>query len=72
MKSFVSSTFGALVSLFLVSFSMATFSNYSGSAQAAVLRRDGVIPPANVPLDLVPQYFNLMDKCNAGGADAVR
>lgn len=72
MKSFATSCFGALTSIFLVLINMANLSNYSGSVQAAVLRRDGVIPPTNVPLDLVPQYFKLMDKCNEGGADTVR
>ena len=72
MKSFATSSFSALTALFLVLFNVATFSNYTGSVQAAVLRRDGVVPPTNVPLDLVPKYFKLMDKCNEGGDNAVR
>jgi len=71
MKSFATSSFRALTSLFLV-LVMANFSTYSGAVQAAALRRDGIIPPINVPLDLVPEYFKLMDKCNEGDADTVR
>ena len=70
MKSFATSSFSALTSFFLVLFNVATFSNYSGSVQAAALRRDG-LPPPNVPLDLVPKYLKLMEKCNNGGDDAV-
>ena len=59
MKSFSTSTFGAFTTLFFV---------LAGSVQAAVIPRDGVLPPTNVPLDLVPKYFQLMDKCNADDA----
>jgi len=57
MKSFATSNFGALTTLFFV---------LAGSVGAAVLPRDGLLPPTNVPLDLIPKYFDLMDKCNAG------
>jgi len=70
--SFSTSSFGALTSLFLALLNMAILSSYSGSAQAAVLPRDGLLPPTNIPLDLIPKYFELMDKCNAGGPDTVR
>jgi len=63
--SFSTSSFGALTSL------LAILSSYSGSVQAAVLPRDGLLPPTNVPLDLVPKYLELMDKCNAS-PDTVR
>ena len=56
MKSFAASTFGALTTLFFV---------LAGSVQAAVFPRDGLLPPTNVPLDLVPKYLKLMGKCNA-------
>ena len=68
MKSFATSSFGVLTSLFFV---FANLSSYTGSVQAAVLPRAG-IPSLNVPIgDLIPQYFNLMKKCNADDA-AVR
>jgi len=69
--SFATSSFGALTSLFLALLNLAVLSSYSGSVQAAVLPRDGVLPPSNIPLDLVPKYFELMDKCNAS-PDTVR
>jgi hypothetical protein len=55
MKSFPTTSFGALTSLFVV---LAT-------VQAAVLPRDGILPPTNLPTNLIPEYFKLMDKCNA-------
>jgi len=70
--SFSTSSFGTLTSLFLAFLNLAILSSYSGSVQAAVLPRDGIIPPSHIPLNLVPKYFKLMDKCNAGGPDAVR
>ena len=73
MKSFAMSSFGTWASLFLVLLvNMANLSTYGGSVQAAVLSRDGILPPVNVPLDLLPKYFKLMDKCNAGGPNTVR
>ena len=66
MKSF--GNFGALTSLFLV---LANLSSYTGSVQAAVLPRDGILPPINVPIDLIPDYFKLLGKCNEDPA-AVR
>ena len=73
MKSLTISSFGtwALLSLVLL-VNMANLSSYGGSVRAAVLSRDGIIPPVNVPLDLLPKYFKLMDKCNSCGPDAVR
>jgi len=67
------SSVGVLTSLFLV-LAMANFSNHSGSAQASVVLRhhDGSIPPTNVPLDLIPEYFKLLYKCHRGGANTVR
>jgi len=62
MKSFATSTFGGLTTLFFV---------LAGSLGAAVLPRDGLLPPTNIPLDLIPKYFDLMDKCNAND-DTVR
>ena len=68
MKSFAtSSSFGALTSLFLI---FASISSYAKSVQAAVLPRDGLLSSANLPDNLVPEYFQLMNKCSAD--DAVR
>jgi len=74
MKSFAISGFGTLTSLFLVLLvNMANLSGDGGSVQAAVLSRDGIIPPVNVPLDLIPEYFKLMKKCNEDDdSDTVR
>ena len=41
---------------------MANFSSYGGSVQATVLPSEGIILPSNVLLDLVPKYFELMNK----------
>ena len=67
MKSFATSSFGTLISLFLI---LANLSSYTGSVQAATVFRDG-LSPVNVPIDLVPMYFKLRDECNRDDA-AVR
>lgn len=63
MKSFTTSTlaFAALTSLFFV----------VATVQATVFPRDG-IPPINVPLNLIPEYFKLLAKCNANDATVRR
>jgi len=72
MKSFATSSFGTLTLLFLGLVYVANLSSYVGSVQASALPRDGIIPPANVPLDLIPYYFELLDECNEGSDDTVR
>jgi len=60
MKCFAISTFGALTTLFVL----------AGSVRAAALPpalplTNGILSLTNVPLDLIPKYFQMMDKCNA-------
>ena len=62
MKFFTTSTFAALTSLFFV---LAT-------VQATVLPRDGILPPPNLPPNLIPEYFMLLAKCNANDATVRR
>ena len=60
MKSFATSSFGALTWLFLV---LVNLSSYSGSVQAALLPRDNLLSPLNVPENLLPEYAKLIGKC---------
>lgn len=66
--SFATSGFGALASLFLV---LASLCSYIGSAQVSALPNDGLSPANVFFINLIPKYFELMDKCNHDD-DAVR
>jgi hypothetical protein len=58
-------TFAFWTPLFLVLTNLKYLSSSSGSAQAFLL------PGDNIPLNILPEYVELLGLCNAAGANAV-